>query len=550
MGGREIKLRVVSGIMLTLLLIGMLALAFNIQSVKATGTIYIRADGSVEGTTFVASDDNFTYTFTDNINGSIIVERDNIVVDGAGYTLQGAGSESGIDLSNRSEVTIKNIEIKAFQEGISLYESSNNSIFENKITNNEDGISFYRFSNNNSISRNNITNNNNYGIVFNPPSRYNSISENYIAHNNQGIWLESSGHNNIFGNNITANNYNGIKLNHGSNNTIYKNNITNNDWGFVLEYSSDTSISMNRVVANNYHGITLSYSTKNRISENNITDNESAIGLWYSSKHNSVFANNITNNDFGIGIHYSSNNSINANSVRLNTWQGIHLEWSSNNTFSGNNLIDNTQQANIGEPSYANFWDNGIEGNYWSDYNGTDYDQDGIGGSPYIIDANNRDNYPLMGMFSNFNTTLEYRVQTICNSSISDFQFNGTAICFSVTGENDTNGFCRICIPRALMNENYKVFVNGTEVPCNLLPCSNTTHNYLYFTYNHSTQEVIIIPEFPTWTSILLLLIVLTVAIVIYKRRHACKAFDSSKTLDQKCQNMKKRKMRTREFRN
>jgi len=69
------------------------------------------------------------------------------------------------------------------------------------------------------------------------------------------------------------------------------------------------------------------------------------------------------------------------------------------------------------------------------------------------------------------------------------------------------------------MNETYTVFVNGTEVPFNLLPCSNSTHSYLYFTYNHSTQEVIIIPEFPTWTSMLLILIVLTVVIAIYKRR-------------------------------
>jgi hypothetical protein len=34
--------------MLALLLMGMLTLAFNIQPVKASGTIYVRADGSVD----------------------------------------------------------------------------------------------------------------------------------------------------------------------------------------------------------------------------------------------------------------------------------------------------------------------------------------------------------------------------------------------------------------------------------------------------------------------------------------------------------------------
>lgn len=47
-------------------------------------TIYIKSDGSVEGTDKIQRDGNI-YTSTDNIvNQSIIVERDNIVVDGAG----------------------------------------------------------------------------------------------------------------------------------------------------------------------------------------------------------------------------------------------------------------------------------------------------------------------------------------------------------------------------------------------------------------------------------------------------------------------------------
>ena len=57
--------RMVSGITLTLLLIGMLTLAFDIQTVRASGTIYIRADGSIEPSTAnITSADNITYYFT------------------------------------------------------------------------------------------------------------------------------------------------------------------------------------------------------------------------------------------------------------------------------------------------------------------------------------------------------------------------------------------------------------------------------------------------------------------------------------------------------
>jgi hypothetical protein len=120
--------------------------------------------------------------------------------------------------------------------------------------------------------------------------------------------------------------------------------------------------------------------------------------------------------------------------------------------------------------------------------------------------------------------TIETDVSTFAvivesNSTLSDFQFNGTAICFNVIGENGTIGFCRICIPTALMNATYKVFVNATEVSCNLLPCSNSTHSYLYFNYTHSTQEVIIIPEFPSFLIMPLFMIATLLAVIIYRKK-------------------------------
>jgi hypothetical protein len=170
----------------------------------------------------------------------------------------------------------------------------------------------------------------------------------------------------------------------------------------------------------------------------------------------------------------------------------------------------------------SNIWDDGYPsgGNYWSNYTGVDINDDGIGDTAHIIDASNTDRYPLMGIFSDFNATSQQHVQTICNSTIFDFQFNGTAISFNVSGENGTSGFCRICIPTALMNGTYFVLVNGTEVPCNILQCSNSTHNYLYFNYTHSTKEVIIIPEFPTFLILPSIFIATLLAVIVYRRKH------------------------------
>jgi hypothetical protein len=81
----------------------------------------------------------------------------------------------------------------------------------------------------------------------------------------------------------------------------------------------------------------------------------------------------------------------------------------SNNTLYHNNFIKNGQQVDNRGGNRANFWDNGWEGNYWSDYNGTDANGDGIGDTPYVIKGKvynepgevvtGQDNYPLMAPF-------------------------------------------------------------------------------------------------------------------------------------------------------
>jgi parallel beta-helix repeat protein len=317
----------------------------------------------------------------------------------------------------------------------------------------------------------------------------------------------------------------GVTLWETNNSIVSGNAISNNSHGIYLGGSSNNnSISGNTIINNSECGIRLADSANNSINRNNITNN-SGDGIWLSSSSdNRIDGNNITDSGIGIGLYGSSNNSIDGNTIANSHW-GISFRRTSGNTFCHNNFINNTVQVNdCLEPEQANFWDNGCEGNYWSNYNGTDLDPDGIGDTPVVIDANNVDNYPLMGMFSEFDwvslAAPEQRIQTICNSTISDLVYNGTAISFNVTGEDGTAGFCRIRIPTILLNVTYKVFVNGTEVTYRLLPFSNETYRYLYFNYTHSTQEVIIIPEFPSFLILPLIFTVTLLAVITYRRKH------------------------------
>jgi parallel beta-helix repeat protein len=349
---------------------------------------------------------------------------------------------------------------------------------------------------------------------------------------NSGIFLDSTSNCEIKGNAI-INNYHGIRLLYSTKSTITQNVVKNSDVdGIVLSSSHNNRIEDNEVTSSGNMGVELNLDSHfNTIISNNITGNRNGIGI-FDSDGNMIYGNIIERNGAGIWFQHSNTNSIEENLIKQNYFVGVWLISSDSNHIYHNDFFENPAQANIGA-SYGNSLDNGYPsgGNYWSNYNGTDLyngpyqnetGSDGIGDTAFSIDANNTDSYPLMGMFSDFNVTSDNNVQTICDSSIFNFQFDGTAISFDVSGENGTAGFCRICIPTALMNGTFKVFVNGTEVPYILLSCSNSTYSYLYFTYNHSTQEVIIIPEFPTLTSTLLTLTTITAAIVIYKRRLFC----------------------------
>jgi parallel beta-helix repeat protein len=348
-----------------ILLIGMLGLAFELQMVEAViERVYIRPDGSIDPPiAAIFTTDSITYTLTSDLYVQVVVERDNIIIDGSNHLLQRDGTGRGIDLADRTNVTIKNIEIRDFQSGIWLSQSSNNKVFGSKILNNTFGIWIYGSTN--TVQGNMISNNSNSGIVIDVDSSDNTIHRNNITRNNQGVW-------------------------------------------FIL---------------------------------------------------------------------------------------------ASGNNLHHNNFVDNTQQVYLSTSGYGNVWDNGYPsgGNYWSNYIGDDSDHDGIGETLYILDADNYDRYPLMGMFSRFDIPLDYNVNVISNSTIEGFECfesNSTIkIYVSNMTATQTFGFCRMCIPKSLMSPPYTVMIDRglTEILYfNDQVHDNSTHRWIYFAYEHSIREILI----------------------------------------------------------
>lgn len=97
--------------------------------------------------------------------------------------------------------------------------------------------------------------------------------------------------------------------------------------------------------------------------------------LFLKSEYNQIFRNNIT---------------------------GLAL-WAGSNVFYQNNILLDSGYTPYADE--ANFWDNSSIGNYWSDYatrypNASEIGQTGIGDTPYMLDSDNIDHYPVLYPFN------------------------------------------------------------------------------------------------------------------------------------------------------
>jgi parallel beta-helix repeat protein len=309
---------------------------------------------------------------------------------------------TGFTITGANEVDEVGIEVSA----------NYTSVSGNVVTNNYRGLRVHE--NYNNITQNNMANNSNCGIGLKNAS-FTRITGNAISGSKgAGIDIRDSNNNILRGNDVNVPSSLFVILLVGSpHNIIAENNLMGGTNDLIIQCgdgSDYNEISENNITGTGGYaisGIALFSASNCNISRNNVTNCWEGIGLLYFmglSMNNTVSGNFITANQRGIRLIEAVNNTISENTITANTVYGIgsdnpNVLASNNNTIYHNNFIDNAQQANSAGGN--NTWDNDYPsgGNYWSDYDGIDADGDNIGDTPYIIDANNTDRYPLMFPF-------------------------------------------------------------------------------------------------------------------------------------------------------
>ncbi|MEX0568215.1 MAG: NosD domain-containing protein, partial [Candidatus Njordarchaeota archaeon] len=161
-------------------------------------------------------------------------------------------------------------------------------------------------------------------------------------------------------------------------------------FGANIDSSDSVHILHNYIDSKN--GVHALYSTHVVVEENDLSYTTNGT-TFFKTNRSEILGNDISGGQNGISIMSSIDNIVYNNNVSKCSMYGIYLQNTENNTIYWNNFFQNNKNA---YDLSANNFNYTTIGNYWSDYNGTDNNTDGIGDTPYYIDNDSIDYYPLI----------------------------------------------------------------------------------------------------------------------------------------------------------
>ncbi len=350
------------------------------------------------------------------------------------FTVKAASgsSRSGVYIMRGANNSVENVTVTGHFYGIHIYDSGSSKLRNNNMIGNKYGLrvwglylSHFLHDIDSSnlvngqpicywVSQQNLTVPQNVGYVALINCTDIVVKNLNLSSNSAGVLLAYTNNSMITG--VSASeNEDGLYLVCSHNNLIINNSLLNNYWNGILTISAANNNIIANVLNNNtWWGIRLSHSayllstySENNVILGNIVSN-SSVGIYFeSSNNNTVKGNTVEDNkQYAIVLDQSSGNILYKNTVKYNEF-GVRVDRSNNNLLYGNIFLNNTSQTSVYEYSPSrNNWDNGYPtgGNYWSDHvcvdehSGSNQDllgSDGICDTPYIIDANSQDRYPL-----------------------------------------------------------------------------------------------------------------------------------------------------------
>jgi parallel beta-helix repeat protein len=389
----KINRKRVSGVMLMPLVVGTLTLVFNIQPVKAEPSTIIVPDDyeKIQWAIDNAAAGDTIFVRAGTYNETVVIEKR--------ITLLG---------ENKETTVIVGAWIASVWQPAIFVRADDVMIANFTVTNGGHGILLQSFKR--STVTDCIAYGNGFGLTISSSS-HNFLRRNLIFDNNHnllvlGPWWSIDD----FIQDIDTSNYvNGKPVYYLVNQENLSINLTTfPDIGYLAVVNSTNVQITDLNLSRNGNGVLVAFSPNTLIENVEATYNSRGICIT-SSSETTVKHCNVSYNDLGIFSYASDNVTFKENNILRNS-RGIFLMcslWNSMHIYH-NNFIENYEygQARV-HMSYTCNWNCSYPfgGNYWSDYNGKDYCQgpyqnetgsDGIGDTPYVIDENNRDNYPLM----------------------------------------------------------------------------------------------------------------------------------------------------------
>lgn len=298
-----------------------------------------------------------TQNITNCSSNGLLIGRNNVVLDCAGYTISGNNTGRGVYNNGFDNVTIRNCTLHYFNTGAYSRYSANSTIENVFLNRNYYGIYLYYNSNtglyNNTASYNSygtyISSNNNITNILNNTFCSNMFTDLFLSSsslNNSGdntcIILEDETNNNT----VTCNTTCGF--NQGScgqaiiNSTVLTTDILNCQMNGINVYGDNIVLDCNNSRITGASGAEIgigSFESNNITIKNCLVENYS-VGAYLDTTDNSTFSDtNINSNgwEYGVELYYSNSNILN-NITANASYLGIELYESRLNNITNNTL--------------------------------------------------------------------------------------------------------------------------------------------------------------------------------------------------------------------